>query len=465
MAYPTKYARQYDYQSYQNANPTRPLPGDKVNVDLNYIVGAIDEIVEFQKLLQNSDGSLANNSVTLDQLDPTIAASFGDLSSLADVQALVDQADADVASTAADAAQTTADRAAAASSATDAAASATDAAASATASASSASDAAASAAAAAFNASGVVVQPQGRLTLTTGVAVTSSDVTGASTLYYALAGGRTVPIYNGTQFVSTVFAELSLALDATAAHTNYHQSGKNYDVFVIDDGGTVRLGTGPKWDAGAVAGSDTARGTGTGSTELEWFEGVPTNKNQITIRYGSASGDTVTVLANRATYLGTIRTTADGQTEDSAAKRFVYNEFNQAIRRLFKQDTTVSWTYSTTSFRQANGSTANQVAVVRGGNAAMVHVETISICSNSTATNRTIATGIGVNSTTTNSARAGAVSVSNVVNGTAVAVYDGVPGLGYATLAWLEKGGGTDTQTWFGSSGLLASGLSGWTLQ
>jgi len=37
MAYPEPYSRQYDYASYQNANPTRPLPGVRVNVDLDEV--------------------------------------------------------------------------------------------------------------------------------------------------------------------------------------------------------------------------------------------------------------------------------------------------------------------------------------------------------------------------------------------------------------------------------------------
>jgi hypothetical protein len=37
MPYPTKYARQYDFASYQVSNPTRPLPGDRVNYDLNAV--------------------------------------------------------------------------------------------------------------------------------------------------------------------------------------------------------------------------------------------------------------------------------------------------------------------------------------------------------------------------------------------------------------------------------------------
>lgn len=94
MAYPTVYARQFDFQSYQNANPTRPLPGDKVNADLNEIVTSIDEIVTFLQGVTRADGELANGSVTVDTLDTTLAAAVGDLASLAEVQALIDAAEA-----------------------------------------------------------------------------------------------------------------------------------------------------------------------------------------------------------------------------------------------------------------------------------------------------------------------------------------------------------------------------------
>lgn len=74
MSYPTKYARQYDFLTYQNANPTRPLPGDKVNIDYNYVQTSIGEIVDFLKLSLRSDGVVANGVISLDQLDPTLLA-------------------------------------------------------------------------------------------------------------------------------------------------------------------------------------------------------------------------------------------------------------------------------------------------------------------------------------------------------------------------------------------------------
>jgi hypothetical protein len=305
--------------------------------------------------------------------------------------------------------------------------------------------------------------PQGRLTLTTATAVTTADVSGATTVYYTPSVGRYVPIYNGTAFtMSDVGGELSLALNSNSGHTNYHQSAKNYDFFVINDSGTYRLGTGPKWDDGAVAGSDNARGTGAASTELELKEGIWTNKNAITIRFGSASGNTVSVAANQATYVGSGRMTANGQIDDTALKRFLYNEYNQAIRSLFVAETNLSWTYSAGTFQQANNSTANQVVVLRGNNAGLVHVMVIGTCSNSTATARSVLVGIGINSSTVNSGRSGVNSCTNALNSVPSSMYDSYPGLGYHEFRWLERGGGTDTQTWFGSS--VPTGLSGWTL-
>lgn len=76
MAYPTKYTRQFDFNSYQNANPTRPLPGGKVNVDLDSVKLSVTEIIDFLKGFVRSDGKLANGSVGVDQLNPNLNLGF-----------------------------------------------------------------------------------------------------------------------------------------------------------------------------------------------------------------------------------------------------------------------------------------------------------------------------------------------------------------------------------------------------
>lgn len=158
-----------------------------------------------------------------------------------------------------------------------------------------------------------------RLSLTTGDPTPSADVTGAATIYAVPYLGNGVQLYSGTGFVAYTSAQLSLALDATAAHTGYHQNGKKFDCFLFMNGGAVTLGTGPAWS------TDASRGVGAGTTELQYQSGIYTNKNQITLRIGSNAGDTVAVAANQATYIGTFRASADGQATDSKLNRGVYN--------------------------------------------------------------------------------------------------------------------------------------------
>jgi hypothetical protein len=82
MAYPTKYTRQFDYQSYQNANPTRPLPADKVNADLNQVALSSRETIDFLKKSIRADGTIVgapgtgnmNGSNNLLELTDTIIA-------------------------------------------------------------------------------------------------------------------------------------------------------------------------------------------------------------------------------------------------------------------------------------------------------------------------------------------------------------------------------------------------------
>lgn len=295
-----------------------------------------------------------------------------------------------------------------------------------------------------------VVRPGGRLTLTSATPVTTSDVTAATSVYYALAEHDKISIYfggNSRLWRQYTFAELTLALDSDSGHTGYHQSGKNFDLFVINDAGTLRLGTGPAWS------SDTARGTGAGTTELARKNGVWTNAVTITIRFGSGPDDTVSIATNKATYVGTMRASANGQTEDSAAKRFVWNLYNRRVRLMKVVEGTDTWTYSTASYRQANASAANQLAYVVGMNEDAVEAEVSAMVENDTATARVAKVGIGVDSATVQGATTyDTIEVTQVTQSLG-ARFIGYPGLGYHFLAWLERGDGNDVQTWSGDEG------------
>ncbi len=77
--------------------------------------------------------------------------------------------------------------------------------------------------------SGTGITPQGRLTLESGVPVSSTDQTGKATVYYTPYLGNLVPVYNGSQFIGKAISELSndttqsSTLDAGAAAAGPYQ--------------------------------------------------------------------------------------------------------------------------------------------------------------------------------------------------------------------------------------------------
>lgn len=259
---------------------------------------------------------------------------------------------------------------------------------------------------------------QGRLTLTSGTAVTTSDVTAATTLYFALHNGNKIALYDGTNWQVTTFSELSIAVPAT--------TNQMYDVFVYLNSGTPTLEL-TAWT------NDTTRAT------------ALTKQDGVFVKTG--------VLTRR--YVGSFRTTGvSGQTEDSLAKRFVWNYYNQFERALKSAtETTNSWSYSTGTFRQANSNAANQLDFVIGVSGSPVSARAVSMTSNDTTTGRNVSTGIGLDSTSANSAQiAVRASCTDTILGDSYAQYRGYPGVGRHFLAWLEMGNGTDTQTWYGDN-------------
>ena len=179
----------------------------------------------------------------------------------------------------------------------------------------------------------------GRLTLESGVAISSTDQTAKTTLYYTPHIHSSIGLYNTTTlvWVPYTFTERSLALGTLS-------SGFNYDVFIYSNAGTLTL-------AASVWTSDTAR-----ATAISLQDGVYVKTSDKSYRY-----------------LGTFRTTTTTTTEDSEAKRFLYNCSNQVSRNSLgnlgyvNDNTSVSFTYSaTTSYGPINGGTANKCEWVNG---------------------------------------------------------------------------------------------------
>lgn len=258
-----------------------------------------------------------------------------------------------------------------------------------------------------------------RLTLTTAVPVTTGDVTAATTLFAAPYKGNRIALYDGSNYWNTrTSVEFSIAVPAT--------TNTLYDVFCYDNSGTPTLEL-TAWT------NDTTRAT------------ALTTQNGVLVKTG----------ATTRRYLGSFRTTgSSGQTEDSLAKRYVWNYYNRVLRPMKVVEATNTWTYSTTAYRQANASTANQLDYVQGVSEDAVTAEVIGVVISSTATFRAGNVGIGVDSTTANSALIrNQASVNNTFAGSTSARYKGFPGVGRHTLVWLEQGGDTDTQTWYGDNG------------
>jgi hypothetical protein len=142
------------------------------------------------------------------------------------------------------------------------------------------------------------------------------------------------------------------------------QSASNvYDIFMFQDAGTggPNIGIGPSWATGG--GSNTSRGSGTGSTQLTQINGMFVNAYQINLYNGLFNGY-IQAGVNRATYLGSIYTTGTGATsvqfkpsgQPGGSNNIVglWNAYNRVRIQSFETDTSSPYTYSGSSFRPTN---------------------------------------------------------------------------------------------------------------
>jgi len=320
---------------------------------------------------------------------------------------------------------------------------------SATSSAGSATSSAASATAAAASATAagqLVLSTTGRLTLVSGVPVTTSDVAGATTIYFTPVENSNVTIFNGTNWVTHTFSEIALALDSTTSDPGYIASNNAYDVFAYWTGTAVGIGTGPAWS------NLNSRGTGAGTTQISLLNGKWVNANSITLRYGSAPGNTTTVAAQLATYLGSFRASANGQATDSQQFRLLFNNYQPAIRRLFRVEPSAFWSWSTAAWHPVNANSQNAVVVFNGMPAGMTVSLTQGALAQGTAEGQTVAISISTNATSPDSVSAQGSIIANATYLPFSLSYNSVPGLGQTIYTMMELGNGSGTQSFYGSS-------------
>jgi hypothetical protein len=171
---------------------------------------------------------------------------------------------------------------------------------------------------------------QGRLTLESGVPVSTTDQTAKTTVYFTPYVGNCVGLYDGTSWTLHTFTERSLALGTLT-------SGQNYDVFLYDNSGTLTLEL-TAWT------NNTTR-----ATALTTQDGVYVKTGATTRRY-----------------LGTLQTMSTTTTELSASKLGLWNLYNQVAFKLKRIEATTSWTYNSTTVRQANNSSSNSIWALQG---------------------------------------------------------------------------------------------------
>lgn len=276
------------------------------------------------------------------------------------------------------------------------------------------------------------IQPGGRLTLESGVPVSTSDQTAKGTLYYTPYVHDYIRLYNGTRPTLYTFTERSLSLTLT--------SGKNYDVFLYDNSGTLTLELSAAWT------NDTTR-----ADALAWQAGV-----------GYVKSGTATRL-----WLGTIRASASNKTElvfggaDTAARCFMWNAYNRVKVPLRWWDTTDSWTYSTATWRQKRASGNNQAGIVAGYVGCFASITSVAISFNDSAVARLHAIGLDSTSARAAGCPSGRPVYTTSGAGSTSTSFNFLCPLGYHYVAEIECGYASGTTTWYGDIGESGGAQSG----
>ena len=272
---------------------------------------------------------------------------------------------------------------------------------------------------------------QGRLTLTSGTAITTSDVTGATTIYFTPYDGNLVSLYDGAAWVTHSFTERSLALGTLTADLPY-------DVFLYNNAGTLTL------EFTAWTNSTTR------ATALVLQDGVYVKSGATTRRY-----------------LGTFYTTSTTATENSKTKRYLWNYYNRVDLVCEYQKTTDTWTYGTATWRQADADATAQVEVVIGVQEVELALNVYTVGSSGGTNGEFGWVAVGEDSTTAPMAVGCFIGFNKVDNNNSaqfISAVRKVPSIGRHRYVWLEYVGNSlagSTITFYGDAGLADEQFGG----
>ena len=299
----------------------------------------------------------------------------------------------------------------------------------------------------------------GRLTLQTGTPVMTTSQTAKTTVYYSPYISQWCPIYDGT---TMVMADLGGELSNVTTNSSTGKAGpaavttnSNYDLFVWNDAGTYRLTRGPVWT------SDTARGSGAGTTELVIVKGVHLNANAIT--NGPA--------AQRGTYVGTVRSNGSSQidyqigaiaTGGTPGIIGIWNRYNRVDVKMFVGDSTDAWIYTTATWRASNASNGMRVSFISGLAEDGMEAKARAFSLNSS---NSVLRYVGIGYDSTSAPVAGATDLCTdgvLVVCSALATLSRSPDLGWHYAQMLEYSTASGSTSWIGDNGasLIQNGLS-----
>jgi len=264
---------------------------------------------------------------------------------------------------------------------------------------------------------------EARLTLETGVAISTTDQLAKTTLYLTKYKGDQVAIYDGASAWSVIAltSDLSITLASLTASLPY-------DVYVYSNAGTLTL-------------------------ELTAWTNATTRATALTTQ----NGIYVKTGATTRRYLGTILITAvTGQCEDSAKNRLIFNYYNRVKRKLAMYDTTDQWTYDTATLRPWNNSTANRISVMYAVAEEPIHIMFAGLVYHPGGNNLRL--GIGLDSTT---AHAAGTLHFPTPSGSSLAIYEDTPAIGSHYFQALEIGNGATSYFFGDNGGADAGGMTG----
>jgi hypothetical protein len=240
----------------------------------------------------------------------------------------------------------------------------------------------------------------GRLTVSSGVAVMTTDVAAATSLFYAPSISSFISIYDGAKFSNYQFTSSDTdAVGSTLPLGSNWAANTLFDCFVTLKAGVVTLVTGPAW-------SSSTAGSSSRGYSLALIAGLQTNAASMTVRDTNSS--TFTMSANCGTYVGTILTGGSAGQIDfkfgsaaaggSAARAGVWNMYNRALGAFIVLDTNGGWNPTLLStWEPYDNSSTNRITFVTGLADDPINVIISSVIA--TAATKSGSVGVGLNST------------------------------------------------------------------